>query len=147
MKRMLATAALAALTVSPVYAACNAPGAAPNVPDGSSASAMDILKAQQDVVAFQTNTQTFLDCIKKQHDDALKAGGPDLSSSQADKIDHAEATQHNDAVRQLNDVVGKFNQSVAAYKAKAAESAKQAEEAKKAAEDKAKAKGKSDQKS
>jgi hypothetical protein len=117
---MFAIAALAALAVSPVYAACNSPGNAPGVPDGATATAEDILKAQQDVVSFQTNTNTFLACIKKEHDDAIAAAGPGISSAQADKIDHAEATQHNAAVHQLNDVVNRFNQSVATFKAKQA---------------------------
>lgn len=118
MKAIFAIAALAALSVSPVYAACTSPGNPPDVPDGNSASADDILKAQQGVVSFQSSTNTYLACIKKEHDDAIAAAGPGISSTEADKIDHAESTQHNAAVHQLNDVVNRFNQSVAAYKAK-----------------------------
>jgi hypothetical protein len=118
MKGIFAIAALAALGVSPVYAACTSPGNPPNVPDGTTAKPDDIMKAQQDVVSYQNSTNTFLACIKKEHDDAIAAAGPGISSTQADKIDHAEADQHNAAVHQLNDVVNRFNQSVAAYKAK-----------------------------
>jgi hypothetical protein len=111
-------AALAVLSVSPVYGACSSPGAAPTVPDGSTATADDILKAQQSVVAFNSATTTYLACIKKEHDDAVTAAGPSISSVEADKLDHTESTEHNAAVHQLNDVVNHFNQSVAAYKAK-----------------------------
>jgi hypothetical protein len=131
MKRMFAIAALAALSVSPVYAACTSPGDAPNVPDGNSASADDILKTQQAVVSFQNNTTTFLACIQKEHDAAIAAGGSGLSSVEADKIDKAESTQHNAAVHQLNDVVTRFNQSVAAFKAKQAGGSKKDDKDKK----------------
>lgn len=120
MKRIFFTAALAALSVSPVYAACSSPGSPPTVPDGNTATANDILKAQQNVLDFNNATTKYLDCIKKEHDDAIAAAGPGISSSQADKIDHAEAQQHNDAVHQLNDVVNRFNQSVQAFKSKQA---------------------------
>ena len=128
MKGFFAIAALAALGISPVYAACNSPGNAPDIPNGNTATADDILKAQQSVVSFQTNTNTFLACIKKEHDDAIAAAGSGISSSQADKIDHDEATQHNAAVHQLNDVVSKFNQSVADFKAKQAGSSKKSDD-------------------
>lgn len=128
MKGIFAIAALAALGVSPVYAACTSPGNAPDIPDGNTATADDILKAQQNVVSFQTNTTTFLACIKKEHDDAIAAAGSGISSSQADKIDHDESTQHNAAVHQLNDVVTKFNQSVAAFKAKQANGSKKSDD-------------------
>jgi len=118
MKGIFAIAALAALGVSPLYAACNAPGNPPTVPDGNTATADDILKTQQNVVSFQNSTDTFLACIKKEHDAAIAAAGPGISSSEADKIDHAESQQHNAAVHQLNDVVTRFNQTVQAYKAK-----------------------------
>jgi hypothetical protein len=120
MKGIFAIAALAALGVSPVYAACTSPGDPPNIPDGNTAAAKDILKTQQDVLTFQTSTSSFLTCIKKEHDDALAAAGPGISSVDADKIDDTESKQHNAAVHQLNDVVNRFNQSVAAFKAKQA---------------------------
>ena len=134
MKGIFAIAALAALGVSPVYAACNSPGSPPDVPDGNTATADDILKAQQSVVTFQNSTTTYLACVKKEHDDAIAAAGPGITSSQADKIDQAESKQHNAAVHQLNDVVTRFNQSVQTYKAKNAAP-------KKPADDKGKQKG------
>ena len=120
MKTIFFAAALAALSVSPVYAACSSPGSPPTVPDGSTATADDILKAQQNVLDFNTATTKFLACIKKEHDDAIAAAGPGISSTTADKIDQTESKQHNDAVHQLNDVVNRFNQSVAAFKSKQA---------------------------
>jgi len=120
MKGILAIAALAALGVSPVYADCASPGNPPTVPDGNAATAQDILKTQQDVVNFQTATQTYLACIKKAHDDAIAAGGANLSASEGEKLDSTESKEHNAAVHQLKDVVTRFNQSVATFKAKQA---------------------------
>ncbi len=118
MKEIFAVSALAALSVSPVYAECTSPGTPPTIADGSSASADDIIKSQQDLIAFNGATTTYLACIKKEHDDAVAAAGPSISSSQADKLDDAESKAQNAAVRQLNDVVNRFNQSVKTFKAK-----------------------------
>jgi hypothetical protein len=111
-------AALTALTASQAQAACSDPGKPPDIPDGTKATAADILKTQDGVVAFNNATNTYLACLKKEHDDALAAAGPSISSSQADKIDRTESTAHNAAVDQLNDVVHRFNQSVQSFQAK-----------------------------
>ncbi len=117
MRITYALAAIAALGVSPVYAACTDPGPAPNIPDGTTASANDIMTAQKSLQDFDQATNTYLDCIKKQHDAAL-AANPGISTVDADKLDKDESTKHNAAVESLNSTISKFNASVAAYKAK-----------------------------
>ncbi|HTW75416.1 MAG TPA: hypothetical protein VMD56_10910 [Steroidobacteraceae bacterium] len=117
MKTTYALAAIAALSVSPVYAACNSPGPAPHIPDGATATANDILAAQKSLQDFDQATNTYLDCIKKEHDAAL-AANPGISTVQADKIDSDESKKHNAAVEMLNSTISKFNASVVAYKAK-----------------------------
>jgi hypothetical protein len=129
MKFLYATAAVAALVVSPVYAACTSPGPAPTIPDASSATSANILQSQQAVLTFNTATTTFLTCVKKEHDDAISAAGPGITTVQADQIDRAEDTQHDAAVKQLNAVVGRFNALVSAFKAKQASDAAAAQAA------------------
>ena len=133
-----ALTALAVSSTSPAFAACDAPAKPPDIPDGTKATANDILMAQQQVMAFQDATNTYLGCLKKQHDDAIAAGGSSLSSSAADKIDSQEDTAHNAAVHQLNDVAHRFNQSVQDFKTASAAAAAAAAAAKKAPSDKAK---------
>ncbi len=122
-RQLAALSVLAVLSTSPAFAACNAPAKPPDIPDGNKATANDILTAQQQVMAFQDATNSYLGCLKKQHDDAIAAGGSSLSSSAADKIDSQEDTAHNAAVHQLNDVAERFNQSVQNFKAKSATAA------------------------
>jgi len=118
MKLICATAALAALTASPVYAACEAPVAPSHIPDGNTATMKDMVASQQQVVTFNNATNSYLDCLKKEHDSAVQAAGPDISSKDRDKLDKDEATKHNAAVDELNKVAGEFNEQVRAFKAK-----------------------------
>lgn len=118
MKISYAIAVLAALAVSPVYAACLMPSPVQNIPDGTTATAQQILDAQKNVLAMQTATNTYLACIKKEHDDAIAAAGPGISTVAADKIDNDESHKNNAAVTQLNTTIKAFEASVAAYKAK-----------------------------
>jgi len=141
MKFLYATAALAALAVSPVYAACTAPGAAPTIPDAASATAKDIMSSQKAVVAFNDATTTYLACVKKEHDSAIAAAGPQITTVEADKIDHTADQQHDAAVKQLNSVVGSFNTLVKDYKQKQSDAAAKAD-----ADAKAKAKQQSKKK-
>jgi len=120
MKFLYATAALAALAASPIYAACTAPGATPVVPDATNATAKDILSSQKAVVAFDQATTTYLSCVKKEHDSAIAAAGPGITTVEADKIDRTADQQHDAAVKQLNSVVGRFNTLVKDFKQKQA---------------------------
>ncbi len=130
MKYLCAAAAVAALVVSPVYAACTMPAPVPNIPDPSAATAANILLSQQAVLSFNTDTTTYLNCLMKEHDDAIAAAGAGITTVQADKIDRAEDQQHDAAVKQLNAVVGRFNALVGAFKAKQAADAQAAAAAK-----------------
>jgi hypothetical protein len=118
MKISYAIVVCAALSVSPVYADCTMPTPVKDIPDGTTASAQDILSAQKNVIAMQDATNAYLACIKKAHDDALAAAGPGISTVAADKIDDDESHKNNAAVEQLNATIKAFQTSVAAYKAK-----------------------------
>jgi hypothetical protein len=123
MKFIHATAALAVLAVSPVYAACTTPAPVPAIPDAASAKPEDILSTQKAVLAFNDTTKTYLDCIKKEHDAAVAAAGPQITTVEADKIDRTEDDAHDAAVKQLNDVVGRFNTLVHDFQQKQADAA------------------------
>lgn len=137
MKISYLVAAVAILGVSPVYAACTMPAPVTNIPDGNTATPNDILDAQKSVVALNDQTHTYLDCIHKEHDAAIAAAGPGISTVQADKIDKDETQKNNAAVDQLNSTIQKFNASVAAYKAKNAPKPKENKEGKSGSADNA----------
>jgi len=120
MKITCAITALAVLAVSPAFADCVAPAAPAAIPDGNTATMNDMLAANKAVVDFNSATNTYLACVDKQHDDAIKAAGSDISTEQRDKLDKAQTTAHNAAVDKLNRVAGQFNEQVRAFKAKAA---------------------------
>jgi len=130
MKYIHATAVLAALAVSPVYAACTMPAPVPTVPDVSTANAADIISSQKDVVAFSDATTAYLGCVKQEHDSAIAAVGPGITSVQADKINGAANGQHDAAVKQLNGVVDRFNTLVHDFQQKQADAKAQAAAAK-----------------
>jgi hypothetical protein len=118
MKLICATAALATLIASPVFAACTEPSGPASVPDGNTATLKDMLATQQAIAAYNTATNSYIDCLKKEHDAAIAAAGTDISAKQKDQLDKDEATKQNRAVDQLNSVAGKFNEQVRVFKAK-----------------------------
>ena len=67
MKRVIAAAALAAVLASPAFADCSKPPS-PNIPDGKKATQAQMLAAQQAVADFQTATESYLNCLQKEHD-------------------------------------------------------------------------------
>lgn len=118
MKALCACAALAALLSSPVFAACTEPAAPASIPDGNTATLQDMLATQKVVAAYNSATNDYLDCLKKEHDAAIQAAGPDISAKDRNKIDKDEATRHNAAVDKLNKVAGDFNEQVRLFRAK-----------------------------
>ncbi|HEX4024202.1 MAG TPA: hypothetical protein VHX52_05785 [Steroidobacteraceae bacterium] len=123
MKLICATAALAVLAASPIYAACTAPGPAPAIPDVANAKPDDILSSQKAVIAFNDATTAYLGCVKKEHDSAIAAAGPQITTVEADKIDRTADDQHDAAVKQLNGVVGRFNTLVHDFQQKQSDAA------------------------
>lgn len=119
MKLVTATAALAVLLISPVYGAdCVAPGDAPTVPDGNTASVQEMVASQKAVMAYNQTTNAYLDCLKQAHDAAVAAAGPSIKPDQKRQLDKDEMQKHNAAVDKLNAVAGHFNEQVRIFKAK-----------------------------
>jgi hypothetical protein len=115
-------AAVAALAVSPVYAACTAPTPPQSIPDGTTATLQQMLAGKKAVSDFNTATNAYLDCLKNEHEAALAADGPKVSDDEKAKLDKTETDKHNAAVDQLHNVADRFNEQVRAYKTKNAKS-------------------------
>lgn len=124
MKLICATAALAALIGSPVFAACVEPTAPGSLPDGNTATMQEMVATQQAIVALNNATNSYIDCLKKEHDAAIAAAGDGISTRQKDQLDKDETTKQNHAVDTLNQLAGRFNEQVRIFKAKNAAPAK-----------------------
>lgn len=118
MKTFLAIAALAALSATAAHADCPYPPAPAKIPDGNTATLDEMMAVKKQVTEYDSAIGTYLDCIKKEHDDALAKGGDSLTDKQKDELNHIETQKHNAAVTQLQSVADHFNEQVRLYKAK-----------------------------
>jgi hypothetical protein len=106
----------------PAFADCTAPDAPQNLPDGGSATLQQMLAGKKSVDDFNSATNAYLDCLKKEHQAALDAAGPAISADDKAKLEKTETDKHNAAVDRLTTVANRFNEQVRAYKQKSAKS-------------------------
>ena len=93
--KLFALVLLANLLMSgAAFAACEAPDE-PAIPDGEAANGSDMLKAKKEVEAFVAGMEEYLECSRP------------------------SVNQHNRMIDKMQDVAGKFNVQLRAYKAKA----------------------------
>src|SRR5579871_4686598 len=101
MKVLIAIAAVAALGPLSASAECPYPAAPKAIPDGAKATLDEMMETKKAVKEYDDATSTYLDCIKKEHDDAV-ANLSDVPSEKAkkakDQLDKIEAEKHNAAV-------------------------------------------------
>jgi hypothetical protein len=118
MKKLSCLLVLAASMSSVAFADCTYPRAPGKLPDGSSATRDDMVAAKKQVDQYNLDMTAYLTCIKTEHDDAVGKQAATLSEEQKQQM-AARYTQKNDAaVDELQDVVGRFNEQLRAYKAK-----------------------------
>jgi hypothetical protein len=123
MKALIAIAAVAAVSaLAPVtgWADCPYPTAPKSMPDGNKASLDEMMAMKKTVKEYDDSTSTYLDCIKKEHDDAVAEVGDvttDKGKKAKEKLDKVEAEKHNAAVTADQTVADKFNEQVRIYKA------------------------------
>jgi len=118
MKAILAAAALTALMAASVHADCPYPAPPDKIPDGNTASLSEMVAAKKQVSEYNTAVSSYLDCIEKEHDDAVAKGGDKLSDKQKADLEHMATSRHNAAVSELQSVADRFNEQVRVYKAK-----------------------------
>jgi hypothetical protein len=121
MKALIAVAAVAAFLPLSAWAECPYPVAPKNMPDGAKASLDEMMTMKKAVKDYDDATTTYLDCIKKDHDDAV-AAIPDVTNDKGKKakadLDRVEAEKHNAAVTQDQTVADHFNEQVRVFKAR-----------------------------
>ena len=118
MKSLLAAAGLAALVLSPTYAACPYPQAPSHLPDGSVATMAQMLTAQKAVQNYNAQMNHYLACIKRQQDAAIAKAATKLTKKQIAEMENIEIKKNNAAVDQLQTVANQFNAQVKIYEAK-----------------------------
>jgi hypothetical protein len=103
---------------APVHADCPYPAPPEKIPDGNTASLSEMVAAKKQVSDYNTAIGSYLDCIEKEHDDAVAKGGDKLTDKQKADLEHMETSRHNAAVSELQSVADRFNEQVRVYKAK-----------------------------
>lgn len=118
MKLSVVIAAISLAVVGgPVYAACSYPKAPEKLPDGRVATMEEMLAGKKAVQEYNTAMESYLSCLKLEHDERIAGAGETLTAEQKAELDKREAQKHNAAIDELEAVAGRFNEQVKIYKA------------------------------
>jgi hypothetical protein len=118
MKALIGAAALIALMAGPVRADCPYPAPPDKIPDGNTATLSEMMVVKKQIADYDASINAYLDCIKKETDDAVARGGDKMSDKQKEDLQHMETSRQNAAVAKLQDIADRFNEQVRVYKAK-----------------------------
>lgn len=97
-----------ALVALGAQADCDAPGAAPGVPDGAIAPEEELAEASAEVRGFVAKTQDYLACLEAQEADL----GADISEEERAEL----VTTYNSAVETMQAVADDFNEQVRRFR-------------------------------
>lgn len=97
--------------------ACDYPVAPGKFPDGGSASKDEMIAAKGQVVKYNTEMNTYLECIKTEYDSKISAQ-PTVTPEQKADMDKKQAQKEDAAVKEVTDVTERFNEQLRAWKAK-----------------------------
>ena len=113
------TLVLALGTVAVAQADCTYPRAPDAPPDGNTATKDQMIAAKHDFDRYNGEMNSYLDCLKLEMD---AAAPKDPKKPTADEKKQAAilVQKNNAAVDELQAVVGRFNEQLKVYKAKAA---------------------------
>jgi hypothetical protein len=118
MKFLLPLSLLTALVAAPAFADCSAPSNEVKVPDGAAATKDEMIAAQHAVKDYNDTVKNYIDCITKEMDAKVAAGGDKLNDTDRQKISKEYADMQNAAVERVQKVADKFNVELRAWKAK-----------------------------
>jgi hypothetical protein len=117
------TLVIALGTAAHANAACSYPKSPDAPPDGATATKDQMVAAAQDFKRYNGEMNTYLDCLKLEMDAATPKDPSKLSADEKKKADEQSkllAQKNNAAVDELQANVGRFNEQLKIYKAKAA---------------------------
>jgi hypothetical protein len=118
MKFLLPLSLLSALIAAPVFADCTVPPDSVVVPDGASATKDDMIAAQHAVKDYNDAVKNYIDCLGKEMDARLAAGGDKMTDTDRKKINSEYGARQNTVVDEVQKVADKFNVELRAWKAK-----------------------------
>jgi len=117
------TLVIALGTAAHANADCSYPKSPDAPPDGATATKDQMVSAAQDFKRYNGEMNTYLDCLKLEMDAATPKDPSKLSADEKKKADQQSkvlAQKNNAAVDELQANVGRFNEQLKIYKAKAA---------------------------
>jgi hypothetical protein len=122
------TLVLAFGTAAHAQATCTYPRAPDAPPDGATATKEQMVAAAQDNKRYNTEMNSYLDCLKLEMEAATPKDPKKLTADEKKKADDQQkilVQKNNAAVDELTAVVGRFNEQLKIYKAKVAAAPKQ----------------------
>jgi hypothetical protein len=117
------TLVLAFGTAAHAQATCTYPRAPDAPPDGATATKEQMVAAAQDNKRYNTEMNSYLDCLKLEMEAATPKDPKKLTADEKKKADDQQkilVQKNNAAVDELTAVVGRFNEQLKIYKAKVA---------------------------
>ena len=113
------TLILALGTAAYAHADCTYPRSPDTPPDGNTATKDQMIAAKHDFDRYNGEMNSYLDCLKLQMDSAAPKD-PKKPTADEKKQSAILVQKNNAAVDELQAVVGRFNEQLKIYKAKAA---------------------------
>ncbi len=121
MKRILAAVALlgGAFAAHSAQAACTYPIAPGKLPDGSTASREEIKAAKDAVVKYDADMNGYLVCIRSEYEANLAANS-EATAQQKSDWERKHAQKEDAALKEVQDVVERFNEQLNVWKTRVA---------------------------
>lgn len=118
MKNLFVIAALTALMAGTAYADCAYPPPPDQIPDGRTATRAEMIAAQHAVLAYNKAITDYTDCLQREHDEKIAAGGKKLTDAQKNELERVHVERHNAAIDQLQSVADRFNEQLKIFNAR-----------------------------
>jgi hypothetical protein len=103
-------------------ATCTYPRSPDAPPDGNTATKEQMIAAKQDTDRYNKEMNSYLDCLKLETDAVTPKDPSKLTADEKKKVEEQQKVlvqKNNAAVDELQAVVGRFNEQLKLYKAKA----------------------------
>ena len=117
MKFLLPLSLLTALIAAPAFADCTVPPDNVVVPGGAKATKDEMIAAQHAVKDYNAAVKDYIDCLGKEMDAKLAAGGEKMKDADRKRINSEYAARQNTVVDAVQKVADKFNVELRAWKA------------------------------
>lgn len=118
MKKISGLLLLTVAMSSTAWADCSYPRSVGSLPLGLSATREEMLAGKKKVDEYQEKINTYLICLKKEHEDELAAQGAGLSEDKKKQMVSKYTKQNDAAVDDMQSVADRFNEQLRAFRSK-----------------------------